>query len=108
MPVNSNRTPFTDICILIDTKAQKDKDGYEKDRRESRSEVLCSVSAGTARAEFYEAYKAGVRVSVTVELWEDDYGGQRWMEHGGKRYQVLRAYPTGHGTLELTCAEVVR
>ena len=106
--MKSNRTPFTDICQLIAVEAQRDKDGYEQDPKESETEVFCSVNAGVVRSEFYEAYKAGIRLSVTVELWENDYSDQTFLEHEKKRYKIVRTYPTGHGTLELTCSEVIR
>ena len=105
--MNSNRTPFTDVCELVTVEKKPDADGY-KTPTEQKKEIFCSVNTGVVRSEFYAAYKAGVRLDVTVELWEQDYDGQRLMDYTGKRYDVVRAYPTGHGTLELTCSEVVR
>ena len=55
-----------------------------------------------------EAYKAGVRLSLTVEVHDGDYDGARVLMHDGTLYEILRTYPTGHGTLELSCREVVR
>lgn len=103
----SNRTPFTDVCGLVKVATTEDADGYETNT-ESKRDVFCSVAAGVVRAEFYEAYKAGIELSMTVELWEDDYEADTLLDHDGKRYRIVRAYPTGHGTLQLTCAEVKR
>jgi hypothetical protein len=52
--------------------------------------------------------KAGVQVSATVEIWEDDFEGERLLEFGGHRYQIGRSWPTGRGTLELYLTEVWR
>ncbi|MDY6418880.1 MAG: hypothetical protein SPK87_09080 [Bacteroidales bacterium] len=61
-----------------------------------------------SRSEYYEAMKAGVQVSATVEIWEDDFEGEWLLEFGGHRYQIGRSWPTGRGTLELYLTEVWR
>ena len=99
--MKSNRTPFTDLCKLIAVKKT-----YETE--DVPTEVFCSVSQGVGRTEFYEALKAGVRLSLVVEVNEFDYDGQTVLEHDGHRYSIERTYPTGYGTLELSCAEVTR
>ena len=105
--MRSNNAPFTDVCSLIAVTTEQDSDGYESTTETSR-EVFCSVCDGVVRSEFYEAYKAGIRLSLTVEIWEDDYQKETILEHDGNRYQIERTYPSGHGTLELSCSEVVR
>lgn len=105
--MKSNRTPFTDLCKLIAVKKTYD-DANHYETEDVPTEVLCSVSQGVGRTEFYEALKAGVRLSVAVEVNEFDYDGQTVLEHDGHRYSIERTYPTGYGTLELSCAEVTR
>lgn len=105
--MKTNRTPFTDECKLITQVKTPDGKGHYT-TTETETELLCSVSAGVARMEFYEAYKAGVALSGTVEISEENYSKQRLLELDGVRYDILRVWPTGHGTLELTIAEVVR
>lgn len=105
--MRSNSTPFSDVCDLIETTAVTDEDGYET-QLEKATRVFCSVNRGAVRTEFYEAMKSGVELTVTAELWESEYGGERLLDFEGSRYKVVRAYPTGHGTLELSCSEVVR
>jgi hypothetical protein len=104
--MKSNRTPFSDVCNLITVTATLDADGYET-KSEAKVQVFCSVNVGVVRSEFYEALKAGVQLSATVEVWEDDYNAARLLEFDGKRYKIERTYPTGHGTIELTCSEVI-
>ena len=52
--------------------------------------------------------KAGVKLSATIEVNEGEYEKEQLLEHEGTRYKVERVYPTGYGTLELSCSEVVR
>ena len=54
------------------------------------------------------AAKAGVRLSATVEIWEDDFEGERKLERDGDLYEIGRIYPTGRGTLMLYLTEVWR
>lgn len=105
--MKSNRAPFTDVCSLIAvTKIPDGSKHYITE--ETATEVFCSVSIGVTRSEFYEAMKAGIKLTATFEVYEDDYTGQELLEHNQTRYRVLRAFPTGYGTLELSCEEVTR
>lgn len=103
--MKSNRTPFSDICELVAITTTKDADGYGV-VTETKSQAFCSVNVGAVRSEFYEALKVGIKVSVTIEVWEEDFNGATELIHEGKRYKIGRTYPTGHGTLELSCYEV--
>ena len=107
MAVKSNATPMSDICLLISTSAETDADGYGANVESSR-EVWCSFYEGTVRSEFYEAAKAGIRVSATVEVWEDDYDGETLVSIEDTRYRLVRSFPSGHGTLYLSLEEVMR
>lgn len=106
--MRTNNTPFTDLCVLIGDAETTGADGYTDSTEASRREIFCSVQDGVNRAEFYEAYKAGVRLAITVEVHAGDFGGERELLYDGDRYEILRTYPTGHGTLELSCREVTR
>ena len=105
--MRSNRAPFTDLCTLIRLEISKDEDGYDS-INEIKREIFCSVSDGVSRSEFYEAMKAGVKLSATIEVNDGDYDKEQILEHEGTRYKIERVYPTGYGTLELSCSEVVR
>ena len=105
--MRSNKTPFTDLCTLIALEISKDEDGYDTTNKIKR-EVFCSVSDGVNRAEYYEAMKSGVKLSATIEVNDGDYEKEQIPEHEGTRYKIERVYPTGYGTLELSCSEVVR
>lgn len=105
--MKSNRTPFADVCNLIAVTQITDNTKHYN-TEDTATEVFCSVSKGVARAEFYEAMKAGIKLTATFEVYEDDYTGQELLEHNQTRYRVLRAFPTGYSTLELSCEEVTR
>lgn len=105
--MTSNRTPMTDICTLIARKEVGKVNAYPV-VDDVETEVFCSFVDGAVRSEYYEAMKAGMQLSATFEVWEDEYDGQTRIEHGKTLYEVKRTYPSGHGTLYLMCAEVVR
>lgn len=105
--MKSNRTPFSDVCSLI-AVTKIPATGRHYSTEETATEIFCSVSKGVARTEFYEAMKAGKKLTATFEIYEDEYDGQELLEHEGKRYKIARTFPTGHGTLELSCEEVIR
>lgn len=105
--MRSNRTPFADVCRLITVIKIPDASRHYT-TEETAAEVFCSVSKGVARGEFYEAMKAGRRLTATFEVYEDEYEDQELLEHEGVRYKVVRTFPTGYGTLELSCEEVIR
>lgn len=98
---------LNDTIKLVDVVTTEDADGYET-FEEKLTEVKCDSGNGVTRAEFYEAMKAGVELSAAFLMWACDYGGQKVIEHRGKRYKVERAFPTGDGALQLNCSEVKR
>ena len=98
---------LNDTIKLVDVVAEIDADGYET-FEEKLTEVKCDSGNGVTRTEFYEAYKAGLELSAAFEMWACDYGGQKVIEHNGKRYKVERAFPTGDGVMQLNCSEVKR
>lgn len=105
----SNRTPFTDrITLVTEAVTGSDDDGYDVKGTPTRREIWCAFVEGVSRAEYYEAMKAGVRLSATVEIWEDDYQGERLLEYESRKFQIGRIWPTGRGTLQLYLTEVWR
>lgn len=105
--MTSNRTPMTDVCTLISCNEVGKSNAYPV-MKEETTEVFCSFVDGAVRNEYYDALKAGMQISATIEVWEDDYAKQTRIEHGKTRYEVKRTYPSGYGTLYLMCSEAVR
>ena len=107
-PDKTNRTPWSDLITLISDNTTEDSAGFVEHDPPTRREIFCTFTEGAARSEYYEAMKAGVRVSATVEIWEDDFEGERKLERDGDLYEIGRIYPTGRGTLMLYLTEVWR
>lgn len=103
----TNRVPWMDDIVLITVTKSTDADGYIT-TTESRKTVHCTFSEGVNRTEFYEAMKAGVKASASVEVWSEDFQGETKAEFGGRTYGIVRSYETGRGTLDLTLSEEVR
>ena len=97
---------LNDTIKLVDVVVTKDADGYEV-TTETLTEVKCASGNGITRTEFYEAYKAGLKLSAAFEMWGCDYGGQKEIEHHSKRYKVERAFPLADGVVQINCSEVV-
>ena len=96
-----------DTISLVNAIKTTDADGYDT-TTETLATVMCDSGKGVTRSEFYEAMKAGLKLSAAFEMWACDYGGQEYVEHNGKRYKVERAYPLDGGEMQLNCSEVVR
>lgn len=62
---DTREQPTTDVCSLITVTTTETANGYET-AAETASEVFCSVCDGVTRSEFYEAYKAGIKLSLTI------------------------------------------
>ena len=107
-PEKTNRTPWSDLITLISENTTEDDAGFVEHDPPTRREVFCTFIEGAARSEYYEAMKAGVRISATVEIWEDAFQGERKLERGDKTYEIGRTYPTGRGTMMLYLTEVWR
>ena len=98
---------LNDTIKLVDVVVAEDADGYET-TVETLTEVKCDSGSGVTRAEFYEAMKAGIKLTAAFEMWACDYGWQEHIEHNGTRYKVERAYPLADGGIQLNCSEIVR
>ena len=98
---------LNDTIKLVDVVVTEDADGYET-TAETLTEVKCDSGNGVTRAEFYEAMKAGMELTAAFEMWACDYGGQKVIEHNGKRYKVERAFPLNDGAVQINCSEAKR
>lgn len=98
---------LNDVISLVDRATTTDADGYET-TKETLTKVKCDSGNGVTRAEFYEAMKAGFELSAAFEMWACDYDGQMEIDHNGKRYKVVRAFPLSDGAVQLNCSEIKR
>lgn len=56
---------------------------------------------GIKRSEFYQAAAVGLKPELVFRIYERCYNGERYIEHSGKRYRILRTYPLAGERLEL-------
>ena len=96
-----------DTISLVNAIKTTDADGYDT-TTETLTDVMCDSGNGVTRSEFYEAMKAGIKLTAAFEMWACDYGGQEYIEHNGKCYKVERAFPLGDGAVQLNCSETKR
>ena len=96
-----------DTISLVNVIKTTDADGYDT-TTETLTTVMCDSGNGVTRSEFYEAMKAGIKLTAVFEMWACDYGGQSLIEHNGTRYKVERAYPLTDSGIQLNCSEVKR
>ena len=103
--MQTNRAPFCDVICLVSSNKTEDGSGHYTEELMGE-ETLCSVCDGVSWSEYYNAAKAGIQLDITVELWQDDYNGEKQLCYNGKLYEIKRTYPSGNGTLFLSCKEV--
>lgn len=105
--MKTNRTPWTDKVKLISVAETADNDGYIT-TVETETEIFCTITDGVVRSEFYEAMKAGITLTAQCEIYEAEYDGQKLLDYGSKRFDIVRVFPSGYGTLFLSLSEVIR
>lgn len=108
-------TPWSDECKLVRFTSTKDAQGYEK-LTPHRHRVICTWEDGVSQSEFYTSHKAGFQASASVEVWRADmraawprkYTGERFVDFHGRRYRVIRDFPSGFDLQTLILSEVIR
>lgn len=101
-------TPWSDEAFLLKPDPDTDADGYDIPERMLRRRVFCTFEEGVSQSEFYQADKAGLRASASVELWSVDYAGEALVLFAGRYFKVIRAFQSGFDTKTLILSEVVR
>lgn len=69
----------------------------------SKREIVCNVTKGVKRTEFYQAQAAGYKPEITVEVKEYEYEKERYLELDGSMYKIIRSYPVKGENVELVC-----
>lgn len=90
------------IVELIDTETTPNEMGIPV-KSETRREVYAD-RLSAKRSEHYAANAAGQRVDIVYAIMADEYQDEAELKHGTKRYKIVRAYQSGQGRVELTCA----
>lgn len=92
-------------AVLITVTNTTDADGFPVETT-ARQTVYVRVKSAT-RAEFYEALRSGVRVSMMFDVRVEDFeraGGATRIEYAGKTYDIVRTYQADKSMIELVCS----
>lgn len=100
-------TPWSDVAKLLSFADDQDAEGYGVEAPTKRT-VYCTWEDGVSQREFYLSQKEGLQASASVELWSVDYEGERFVDFNGRRYRVLRSFPSSFDCVTLILSEVVR
>ncbi len=80
--------------------------GFPVDPKETKTTVFGNVKS-VGYSEFWKAANAGVQTELKADVYTEEYGGQRVVEIGGKRYKVLRTFTSKNGEItELTLSDL--
>jgi len=109
------RTPWSDEVRLIYELRDRDPEGFDR-VQEVGGTFLCSWEDGVSQNEFYRSQKAGMQASAQLEMisveyfdfWPPGYTVPKFVDYCGKRYQVVRSFPSSLDTLTVILSEVIR
>ena len=108
------------IMLITVLGAEKDASGFKTSEQSVNTEIFADIKS-VNRAEYYEALRNGMSVSIIFEVNPDDFeladknvednGKPRKISasrvsYGDKMYRIIRTYKNRSGMLELTCSEV--
>jgi SPP1 family predicted phage head-tail adaptor len=72
---------------------------------ETDAVILCGLKS-VARAEFYNAALNGLKPEMVFVVHAYEYDGQKKVEFGSVRYNVIRTHEPNFEELELTCERI--
>ena len=80
---------MNDICFLMSAEYYKDRRGNQKKEYRQR-EVFCKIKpAGSI--EFHRAAQNGLKAKYKLEMWKDEYEGEKHVKYNS---EVLTVYNT--------------
>lgn len=81
--------------------------GFPNEPEETRT-VLFGNKKSVGYSEFYKAAVAGYAAELKVDVYTEEYGGQKLAEVEGVRYRILRTYrdPKNTDITELTLSDL--
>lgn len=100
-------TPWSDEIDLLTFADNQDAEGYGVNPP-VRRRLMCTFYDGVSQNEFYAAQKSDLQASAQAEIQRVDYEGERWAEFRGRRFRVIRNFPTSFDNLMLVLSEVIR
>lgn len=104
----SLHTPWSDEIGLVEFDSSQDEEGYVLPNKPHMRTVFCTFEDGVSQNEFYLSNKNGLRANASVELWNVDYCGEKYVCFNGKFYSVIRAFQSSFDCKTLILSEVIR
>lgn len=101
---------WVDEITLIAVKEPEERvnaNGFPNEPEETRT-VLFGSKKSVGFSEFYKAAVAGYAAELKVDIYTEEYSGQKLAEVDGVRYRVLRTYrsPKNTDITELTLSDL--
>jgi hypothetical protein len=97
-------TRWVEAALLQET-IDGTTDDHESNVVQGGTVTVAAKSKGVTRSEFYAAANTIYRPEMVLEVWADEYHGERRVTVEGVTYTIIRTYPTGGGKIELTCQQ---
>lgn len=94
------------LIAIIAPLEPTNENGFPNPPTETKSVVFANKKS-VGYAEFYKAQQAGYSAEIKFDVYAEEYHGEQFAEHEGKRYKVLRTYLSKNGeTVELTLSDL--
>ena len=105
---NELHTPWSDEIGLVAFDPSQDEEGYRLPTRPCTRSVICTFEEGVSQSEFYNSMKAGLQAGASVELWQVDYHGERYVCFRDRFFKVIRSFVSSFDYVTLILQEVIR
>ena len=95
------------LIAIEEPEERVNANGFPNEPQETRT-VLFGNKKSVGFSEFYKAAVAGYAAGMKVDVYTEEYGGQKLAEVDGVRYKVLRTYrdPKNTDITELTLSDL--
>lgn len=95
------------LIAIEEPEERVNANGFPNEPQETRT-VLFGNKKSVGFSEFYKAAVAGYAAELKVDVYTEEYGGQKLAEVDGVRYKVLRTYrdPKNTDITELTLSDL--
>jgi SPP1 family predicted phage head-tail adaptor len=94
------------VWLVARAGGGEDENGDPLPPTETKRKVYANKRS-VGRAEFWLAEQNKVKADMIFDVRAVSYGGERLLEHGGKRYRVYGTYTSKNGEFtELKCTDL--
>lgn len=91
---------------LISQIVTDESDEYGKPIITQTSRTIYATENAVKRNEFYQAQAIGLTPQITFECFAFEYNGEKTVEYGDKKYNVIRTYPLSGERIEIICNDI--